>query len=181
MKYTSRAGFSIAGAAFLLLVMLGVAAGSRVAFADDQLPTPTSEVLLRVDGSISARNTDDAALFDRGMLEGLGMHTMKTSSNPFEPGKHEFKGVLLRDILNAVGASGDTIIAGALDGYKIKIPKSDAYDYDVLVAMIWNGKVMRVRNRGPLWVLYPIDQHKELNSAEYSGRSIWQLNNLTIQ
>lgn len=149
--------------------------------AADKLELPRTQVLLTVLGSIERTNSSDKALFDRAMLEGLGMRTMKTSSNPFEPGKHEFEGVLLRDILNAVGASGDTIIAGALDGYKIQIPVSDAYDYDVLVAMIWNGKVMRVRDRGPLWILYPIDQHKELNSAEYSGRSIWQLNTLNIE
>lgn len=151
--------------------------GSSVA---QELPKRSSEVLLTVDGKISVTNYLDKAEFDRSMLEAIGMQSMKTS-NQFEPGIHEFQGVLLRDLLDKLKSSGTTLVARALDGYTIELPVKDAYDYPVMLAMIWNGKVMRVRNRGPIWVVYPIDDYDALRSPQFSGRSIWQLKSLTVK
>ena len=150
------------------------------ALAQDPLPSPTGPVILTVEGAISMTNTGATATFDRGMLEALGMRTLQTS-NPFETGQHEFEGVLLRDVLDRVGAKGELLTAFALDGYTVEIPVSDAAAYDIILAMVWNGKPMRVRNKGPLWVIYPVDHHKELRSERYSNRTIWQLKRLVVR
>ena len=47
--------------------------------------------------------------------------------------------------------------------------------------MVWNGQEMTVRNKGPLWIVYPVDQFDELKKEIYSIRSIWQLARLTIK
>ena len=44
-----------------------------------------------------------------------------------------------------------------------------------------NGKAMDVRNKGPIWIIYPIDEFPELKTEEISGRSIWQLDKLLVQ
>ena len=51
----------------------------------------------------------------------------------------------------------------------------------MLLATTWKGKVMTVRDKGPIWVVYPVDQHAELADEMYSSRSIWQLTKLTVQ
>ncbi|MCB1378161.1 MAG: molybdopterin-dependent oxidoreductase [Alphaproteobacteria bacterium] len=108
------------------------------------------------------------------------IHTI-TSSNPFLKGIHKFDGILLSDILDYVSASGDTIVAYALDEYTVDIPAEDVRNYPVLVATTMDGKLLDVRDKGPFWIIYPVDQYDELRSEEYSSRSIWQLRQLTVK
>ncbi len=140
---------------------------------------PSGKTILTVGGDISETNSGNEAHFDREMLMALGMQTLRTS-NPFETGIQVFEGVLLSDVLKRVSAKGTVITAYALDGYAVEIPIKDAMDYPVLLAMSWNGKEMTVRNKGPLWVIYPVDQYDELKDEQYSARSIWQLGRLVI-
>lgn len=159
------------------LAMLGLSAMPGLA---DTLPAPTGAVLLTVDGAIANTNNDGTAQFDRMMLDAFTQHELSTK-NPFETGIQTYNGPLLRDLLAAVAVSGNVLIAEALDGYSIEIPIGDADDYDVLLATKRNGKVMTVRDKGPIWVVYPVDRHDELTDEVYSGRSIWQLTKLTVQ
>ena len=144
------------------------------------LQKPSGQVLLTVSGAITQYNAGDEAAFDREMLQSLGMHKLRTS-NPFETGIHEFEGVLLRDVLSKVGATGSKLTAYALDGYAVEIPVEDAGKYQVLLALVWNGKPMTVRNKGPIWVIYPVDRFDDLKDEKYSARSIWQLGRLVVQ
>ncbi|MGJ3258112.1 MAG: molybdopterin-dependent oxidoreductase [Rhodospirillales bacterium] len=161
-------------------VVLALAATGIPRNAAADLGKPTGKVILTVGGKISETNVGDEARFDRAMLEEVGMRTLKTR-NPFETGMHMFEGVLLSDLLRRVGATGETLVAYALDGYAIEIPVSDAAKYPVLLALIWNGKEMSVRNKGPIWVIYPVDEFEELKDEEFSSRSIWQLERIVVE
>lgn len=145
-----------------------------------ELPKPTSEILLTVGGNVEITNGDGVAEFDREMLESLGIQSI-TTKNPFETGMHSFDGVLIRDILNAVQAKGAVLNATAHDGYSVQIPIEDTQKFPVMLAMVWNGKVMKVRNRGPLWVIYPLSDYPELVDQKYSARSVWQLKKLMVE
>ncbi len=147
--------------------------------ADDLLP-PTGKILLTVTGNIGNTTDGTQAQFDRAGLEALGMQTLDTNIACVEGVQH-FEGILFSSLLNAVAANGNIIKATALDDYSVEIPMSDIESYHVILAMKWNGKTMRVRDKGPIWVIYPIDQHPELSSEVYGGRSIWQLVTLTVQ
>ena len=160
-------------------LLLAIASLESTAAAEE-LPKPSSDVILTVDGAIGVTNGDGTAAFDRAMLQSLGMQSIETA-NPFETGMHSFEGVLIRDILTAVKARGSVLKALALDGYTVEIPVDDVQDFPIMLAMKWNGKVMKVRNRGPLWVIYPITQHPELVDQKYSARSVWQLTKLTVE
>ena len=43
------------------------------------------------------------------------------------------------------------------------------------------GAPMSVRDKGPLWIVYPYDQNTDYQSEVVFSRSIWQLNRITIQ
>ena len=144
------------------------------------LTAPTGKVLLTVQGAITKTNASKIALFDRQQLEQLGLHKLVTS-NPFIEGIHTFEGPLLSAVLDQVGAKGETLEAHALDGYNVDIPISDIRTYPVILALKMDGKVMRVRSKGPLWIIYPVDQFDELKSETFSGHSIWQLTTLTVK
>ena len=147
--------------------------------AGDLVP-PAGKVLLTVGGKVANTNVGSAAVFDRAQLEALGMHKLVTS-NPFIEGIHTFEGPLLSAVLDQVGPEGEIMQARALDGYNVDIPIADVRKYPVILAMKMDGKLMRVRSKGPLWIIYPVDQFAELKTESYSGHSIWQLTTLTVK
>ena len=143
------------------------------------IPAPAGEVVLRVSGQIANRTDGTAALFDMAALEALpAAHIVTTTA--WTEGDVAFDGVLLRDLLAAVGADGNTLSAIAINDYAISIPVSDA-QYDVIIAYRMNGEPMSVRDKGPLWVVYPVSQNPELKGPDTEAKMIWQLRELAVK
>lgn len=143
-------------------------------------PKPTGDVVLTISGKLAKPNADKRAVFDMKMLETLPQHSFTTSS-PWYTEPVRFTGPLLRDVLAAVGASGSKIVAVALNDYRTEIPFADAARHDVIIARLLNGKPMPVREKGPLFIVYPFDSKGELKTEAYYNRSVWQLNQLQVQ
>jgi hypothetical protein len=160
----------------VLVLAMGI---SSTALAAD-FATPSGAVVLTVSGNIGVSNRGKEAVFDFVMLEAMSPKTVKTTT-PWTKGVTIFRGPLLRDILKAVAADGTIIVAAAIDDYKVEIPLKDAMDYDVILAISHNGKRMRVRDKGPLWIIYPWSDEPELNDERYFARSIWQLKSIHVQ
>ena len=154
------------------------AATVRTAMADP-LPTPKGKVILSISGKIGVTNVDGTAQFDREMLENLGI-TGITTATPWYDGQVKFEGVMLDHLMSVVGATGETAVATALNDYETKIPISDFHQFGVLLALKRNGEYMPVRDKGPLFIVYPFDSNPELKSQKYFSRSAWQLARLTV-
>lgn len=137
---------------------------------------PVGEVILSVKGKVSVTNNDASADFDMAMLEALPK-TSFTTSTPWTDANTVFEGVALKDLIVATGASGGTIIVTALNDYSVPMPASDA-ETGVIVAYKLNGKYMQVKDKGPLWVIYPFDDKPELKTEAVYSRSVWQLMSL---
>ncbi len=145
------------------------------------LDAPTGTVILKVGGTVAATNAkDEKAHFDLKMLENFPKTTIKTET-PWIDGVTTFEGVLLRDIIAEVRGSGTVLKAIALNDYAVDIPFEDFQKYDVIIAYKNNGKYMNLRNKGPLWIIYPWSQNEELKVETYHSRSIWQLSELEIK
>ena len=104
-----------------------------------------------------------------------------TTSTPWFEKPVKFTGPLLSDVLAAVKANGTMISAVAINDYKISIPTGDATKFKVIVARQIDDKPIPVREKGPLFVVYPFDSSAELRTSTYYERSIWQLKALDIQ
>lgn len=139
-----------------------------------ELPTPEGEVLLTVSGDITHPNVGEAALFDRSMLLALSPLTVCTQT-PWHGGSGCFQGPLLRDVLAAAGVRADRIVVQALNEYRAEIPVEELHDYDVILAMSLNDEPIPIREFGPLFVLYPFDDHPELHNEVVRFRSVWHV------
>lgn len=137
-------------------------------------------VILTISGQIDAKNRGEQAVFDLGMLETLPQHTF-TTKTPWDNTPVTFSGPLLRDVLAAVKANGSQIKAVALNDYRITIPLEDSRKFNLLLAHHLNGEPIPVRTKGPLFIVYPFDSAKELQSKTYYERSIWQLKALEVE
>lgn len=149
------------------------------AYADD-IPLPEGDIILTISGKIANTNVGTTAQFDRAMLEGLGLSEIQTRT-PWYDGEMVFSGVPMKDLLEFVGAEGDSITAVALNDYEVDIPVSDTIDTGVILASRLNGEEMTVRNKGPLFVIYPYGDMSELNNQTYYSRSAWQVTRLEIE
>lgn len=165
---------TVAAAAVVLLI----AGGIEGAVAANALPPPTGKVLLVVKGAIARTNVGAEAHLDRERLEAIGITKIVTRT-PWTDGDAEFEGVLARDLLQALGATGTKARAIAANDYEVTLPLADFRMYDVLLALSINGEVMTLRTKGPIWVIYP--ENNDLRQMERSERMIWQLVELRIE
>ena len=88
--------------------------------------------------------------------------------------------MLVRDVLHAVGAHGAAVTATALNDYIVTIPTEELSRYPVLLALKINGEYMKVRDKGPIWIVYPSDTFSELRTSMTDKKWIWQLSQLTV-
>jgi hypothetical protein len=105
------------------------------------------------------------------------------TNTPWYSERSEFVGPLLRDVLEAAGvpaAAGGTLRCSALNDYRVEIPLDDARRWDVVVALLFNGRPMTVREKGPLFVIYPFDEQPQLRTSTYFSRCIWQLKSIEL-
>ena len=142
---------------------IGVALDLGSAPAEELIERPVGKPLLTVSGNLRRTNGEKRAEFDRGMLEGLGMTEVHTST-PWTDDIQVFEGVLARDLLDAIGANGDVVRAVGLNDYAVDIPITDFFEYSVILALKQNGRYMGVRDKGPVWLIYPLDNHVDLQN-----------------
>jgi hypothetical protein len=142
-----------------------------------ELARPAGEIILTVSGAIAETNAEAVAEFDRDMLRAMPVTTFSTTTIWTE-GAHEFTGVSLDDFAAALGMTGATLKATAINDYAIEVPLSDAVEGGPIIAYHLDGEPMSVRDKGPLWLIYPFDLNSDYQSEVIYSRSIWQLDRL---
>ncbi len=147
--------------------------------AQEALPAPEGEVLLTLSGEIAVTNGDGVARFDRAMLEAMPAVTVSTSTIWTE-GVQEFTGVPLADLLARVGVTEGVLSATAINDYAVEIPVTDAVAGGPIVAYALDGQPMSVRDKGPLWIVYPYDDNADYRTEVIYSRSIWQLDRIVV-
>jgi hypothetical protein len=162
--------------AALALAFIAIAAPARAG----ELAKPEGEVVLTVTGKIGNVNTEGAALFDMAMLDKLAGRKSEVET-PWYSKKVAFEGPLGAALLDAVGAKGAKLRVIALNDYAAEIPVEDFRKWPVILATKLDGKPMSVREKGPIFVIYPFDADSNLFNEQYFARSVWQVKAIEIQ
>lgn len=142
-------------------------------------PVFADDPILTVSGAVATPAAGDTWTFEMADLKALPTETFETTTIWTE-GVQTFAGVPLFVLLEHVGASGDTIRAVALNDYAVSIPTADAVEGGPIVAYARNGEEMSIRDKGPLWIIYPFDDNENYKTEEYYSRSIWQLDRIEL-
>ena len=155
---------------------LGLASWTLPAHA---LDVPKGPVVLTVAGKVRNPNEGASAHFDMAMLAAMPQQSI-SARTPWYTQARRFTGPLLRDVLTAAGANGTSLRLIALNDYRVDMPFDDTQRHDVLLARLLDDQPMTVRDKGPLFVIYPFDTRPELRSAVYYSRSAWQLRTIEV-
>jgi len=147
------------------------AAFAQVASAQD--------ILLRVDDSTGLSSDSHTATFDRGQLDALPQQEF-TTSTIWTDAERLFSGPALHDVLDAADVSGDTVHLVAANGYEARMPRDAIKGTVPIVATNIDGKPFSVREKGPLWVVFPYDLDANYQTEEVYAWSIWQLTGVRV-
>ncbi|MEE9455262.1 MAG: hypothetical protein V3V13_12910 [Paracoccaceae bacterium] len=152
-----------------------------------------SDVVLTVANLITNETyelTDD----DLSSLEQVTVNT----KNEFVDDVATFMGPLARDVLvllltNEDTGSDDTAITLlgnsdfetvtllAANDYAIDVPLDDFLNFNVIFATSQDGIKFSLRDKGPIWVIYPMTDNPELQDRVYNDRLIWQLVKVSVK
>ena len=162
-----------------VLGLLAAVATGR-ATAAETIAAPTGKVILTVTGKIGHRNSDSGMAFDLAMLDTLPQGRFD-GETPWTKGRNVFTGPLGSAVLDAAGVAGGNLRVNALNDYNADVPASDFRTYAVILATRHDGAVMSIRDKGPLWVIYPMDKDASLRTETTYTRSVWQVKSIDVQ
>lgn len=131
------------------------------------------------DTVLTLTHNGQTQMFDRAALEALGTTTIETTTIWTE-GTQIFEGVSLVRLAQEIEAQDGTLLATAINDYTVEIPLSDAVENGPILAMTMNGAEMSVRDKGPLWIVYPYDADADYRTEVIYSRSIWQLDRIEV-
>ena len=144
-----------------------------------ELPPLSGPVILTVTGDFDRIEGGEMA-FDLAMLQALDGSSFSTSSIWTE-GVHQFTGVSLHKLVAYLGIpEGALLKCAAINDYVIEVPVSDPVAEGPIIAYAMDGAPMSVRDKGPLWLLYPFDSDPDYQSEVIYTRSIWQLDRIDV-
>lgn len=107
-------------------------------------------------------------------IEAMESSVLKTTTI-WTSGEQEFRGVTLPELFGSLKIEVPASLrCMALNEYSVELPFSDTRETTVLMAYQLDGAYMRVRDKGPLWIIYPRDSGI-INAAD---KMIWQLREL---
>lgn len=161
----------------LLLLLMICAPPALAAHVD--LPAPKGEVILTIEGAKSNKNGGDKTVFDMELLHSLGETAISTST-VWTDGVHVYSGVSLIELLAALDITEGNLEMLAVNDYLVDVPVSDAVEGGPIIAYAVDGVPMSLRDKGPLWLIYPYDSDVKYRNEEIFARSIWQLNRINI-
>ena len=144
---------------------------------------PRGRVVLTVSGAVSRPNVDGSPprhQFDAEMIDALPVHTVHTRT-PWHQGRVAFTGPLLADVLAQAGATGRTVQMTALNDYQVRMPLDEVLPYRPILARRADGVVLAVREKGPLFLMFPFDELPDARNDLYYSRAIWQLKEIEVR
>ncbi|WP_225546883.1 molybdopterin-dependent oxidoreductase [Chromobacterium violaceum] len=159
----------------ILLTAFGILLSSGWTWAEG------NPVILTVSGKIGAFTNKDKMTYEFRVKDFQALKqraiVTKTSWTPVAT----FSGPLIRDILAKVGATGSKVKFQALNDYAYSVDRREFDKYNVILARSMNSKQLEVKERGPLWVMYPIaDMPSASKGPQLDAKLVWQVDRIVV-
>lgn len=127
-------------------------------------------------------STDNEAIaqFTDETLSALPQHSFETTTTWTE-GLNRYSGPSLASVLAHAGLETDTSIKlVAANDYASTLVPGLIDDTFPIVAIRVNEKPFSLREKGPLWVIYPFDDEEKYQTETHFSASVWQLTTIAL-
>ncbi|MDT8326115.1 MAG: oxidoreductase [Roseovarius sp.] len=101
-----------------------------------------------------------------------------TTSTIWTDGEQKFTGVPLMALLAHFEIEATSLRMQAVNDYSITLPVDGITPDAPIIAYERNEKPMKLRDNGPLWLVYDYDGNAAYRSEVIYSRSIWQLDRM---
>lgn len=130
---------------------------------------------------LTIEGLDQPVTLTRSDLEAMPENTV-TTETIWTDKRHTFSSVQFKDLFEALNANiaGKKVTMIALNDYSIEVDVETLVNNNAFIAYAMDGKAMRIRDKGPLWVLYPFSDQPEINVPPFQAHSIWQLKTIIL-
>ena len=140
-----------------------------------------SKALLTISGRIGRVNNETTKTYDFTDSDFLKLTQASITTGTSWTPTSVFVGPLLLDVMRVAGVTYGTLTFKTLDDYSAPIPWDDLVRYGVILAHSQDGKRLNNKRWGPLWTIYPRDQHPvALKGPIAESRFIWQVNRIEV-
>lgn len=95
-------------------------------------------------------------------------------------GEVAFSGPSLKSVLEHAEMVFRNVELYAINDYNVVLQAEKIEDGVPIIANRINGEPFSVRDKGPLWIVFPYDDNSKYNTEEYFSLSVWQLNRLSV-
>lgn len=146
------------------------------------IPRPQGPVVLTVRGRIGVTHDHGAVQFDLPTLEQIGVIRF-TTPTAWTDTPATFEGILVSRLFDLLQVAKEATAAQmiAINDYQIVIPLAEFHKWPVMMAFKRDGKYMSIREKGPLWIVYPRHAFPELNTPKQYDNWIWQLKDIVVR
>jgi hypothetical protein len=127
------------------------------------------------------RGGETVAEFSVEALAALPQATIVTE-NAFMDGLRRYRGPQVAEVLAPLDPAPDAVLDFlAANDYAVGIPFADVLEFQPILALEIDGEPLSLRDRGPLWLMYPVSERSELQDPLYLGRLIWQVVQIDVR
>lgn len=159
--------------AFIRTAAVGVFAVMAVVTVQAASATELALRWVKADGSVVAEKT-----LSTEEVEALPQTTF-TTNTPWTTEPTKFTGPTFAELAALAPGKVTKAEVTALNDYSAEMPADDWEKHGATLAVRVNGELMKIRDKGPFWVMYPIDQDPEtLNIQLYHSRMVWQVQSI---
>jgi len=139
----------------------------------------TLSVARAQDGMLTVTDGRTTVEFDKDKLAAMEQDVIETST-VWTEGTGTFAGPSFQAVLQEAGLAGETVLAEALDGYSVEIPRGRLTGDGAILATTMNGEPLP-EDKAPYWIIFPYDQSPEINDTDHQDWSVWAVSKLTVQ
>ncbi len=166
---------------FILLALLGLSAQGKTPTPTPGLTEETADLVIR--GKVAGT---PPLLFDLAAISALPARSF-TTIDPWDGKEHSFEGVLLSDLLAAVGIdpAATRITVLARNKYSIPIKRADYEHYAYILAWKIDGHLFAAdpstKNRSVFSVAIDFARNKDLDPILFKHQLVWQTKYITVE
>ncbi|KGY14113.1 hypothetical protein NM22_01240 [Vibrio tubiashii] len=107
--------------------------------------------------------------------------TSFTTKLPWYPDKNKFTGFKVSELLEHLDIDDAFALTFvALNDYAASSRMEDILKYQPIIAYKMNDKLMKVRNKGPYWLVFNLDKNAEIDNAAYHAQMVWQIDEIVV-